>query len=149
MRRVRIGTHVELPGQRVSFRHQRMADSLRAFAVAQLAVQLDALRLGEFHLLQLELRGQVEQAHLFLFFRDHFVQKSQMVAEEQDGRLVVHRRVFAHVMLVEDRGHRRDVLVAEAQIGAGKSGVARLHVRHANFRLRRFFLCGAGALARV
>src|SRR5204863_8525465 len=84
VRRVRIGAHVELPGQRISFRHQRMADSLRALAVAQLTVELDALRLGELHLLQLELRGQVEQAHLFLFFRDHIVQKREMVAEKQD-----------------------------------------------------------------
>ena len=149
VRRVRIGAHVELAGQRIGFRHQRMADPLRAFAVAQLAVQLDALRLGEFHLLQLELRGQVEQAHLFLFFRDHIIQKREMVAEKQDGRLVVHRRVFADVVLVEDRGHGRDVFVAEAKIGAGKPGVAGFHVRHANFRLRRFFLCGVGALARV
>ena len=149
VRGVRIGAHVELPGERISFRHQRMADSFRALAVAQFAVQLDALRLGEFHLLQLELRGQVEQPHLFLFFGNHIIQKREMVAEKQDGRLVVHRRVFAHVMLVKDRGHWGDVLMAEAQIGAGKSGVARLHVRHANFRLRRFFLCGAGALARV
>ena len=51
----------------------------------QLAVQLDAARLGEVLLLQLELGRQVEQSHLALLFRKHLVEKREMVAEEQDA----------------------------------------------------------------
>ena len=44
-----------------------------------------------------------------------------------------HLRIFAQEVLEEDRGHRRDVLVAEAQIGAGEAAVAGLHRLHADF----------------
>ena len=44
---------------------------------------------GEILLLQLQLRGQVEQPDLLLFFRDHFVEEGQVVAEKQDARGIV------------------------------------------------------------
>ena len=84
--------------------------------------------LGEVLLLELELRRQVQQAHLALFFRHHLVKKCQVVAEELDGVAIVHRHALADEVLVEDRRHRGDVLVREAQVHAGETGIARLHV---------------------
>ena len=81
----------------------------------------------EILLLQLELRGQIEQAELFLFFRDHFVEEGQVVAEEQDAGGIVDLGVLAHVALEENGRHGRDVFVAEAQVGAGEAGVAGLY----------------------
>jgi hypothetical protein len=126
VRRVRVAADIQLAGQGIAFEHDRMADAFRAFAVFQFAVQLDALLGGEVLLLEFELRRQIEQAHLALLFGNHFVEKGQVVAEEHDARGVVHLRVFAQVAFEENRRHRRDVLVAEAQIGAGEAGVARL-----------------------
>ncbi len=39
---------------------------------------------------------------------------------------IVHRHVLAHQVIVENRGHGRDVLVAEALVGAREAGVAGL-----------------------
>ena len=89
-------------------------------------MQPDAARFREILLLQLQLGRQVEQSHLAFLFRQHFVEKREVVAEEQDAAGVVDRLVLAQVVLVEDRRHGRDVLVAEAQIGTGEPGVARL-----------------------
>src|SRR5215469_8656290 len=50
-----------------------------------------------------------------------------MVAEEQDAARVVHRLVLAKIVLVEDRRHRGDVFVTEAQVGAGETRVAGLY----------------------
>ena len=130
VRRVRIGANVHLPRQRIGLQHHRVADAFRTFAVGKLAVQFDSLLLREILLLQLELRGQVEQPHFFLFFGDHFVEKGEMVAEEANARGIVHRNIFANVLLVKDGSHRRDVLMAEAQIDAGKASVARLDRCH-------------------
>ncbi len=45
---------------------------------------------------------------------------------------VVDGLVFAEIVLVENRRHGRDVLVAEAQVGARESRVAGLHRLHAD-----------------
>ena len=58
-----------------------------------------------------------------------------MVTEKQNARRVVHLGVLAHVALKENGGHGRDVFVAEAQVGAGKAGVARLHAWDAHVPL--------------
>ncbi len=50
-----------------------------------------------------------------------------MVAEEHDGLCVSDRLCLAEEVLVENRRHGGDVLVAEAKIGARKTGVARLY----------------------
>src|SRR5262249_25080012 len=107
-----------------------MTDALRTFAVCEFAVQLDSLPLREILLLELELSGEIEQPHLAFFLGKNFVEEGQMVAEEDNSRRIVDFGVFAEKMLEEDSCHRRDVLVAEAQIGSGKTRVARLHVRH-------------------
>src|SRR4051794_27830140 len=60
-----------------------------------------------------------------------------MVTEEHHAGAVVHRSVFADKMLVEDRGHGRDVLVTEAQIGARESGVAGLYCRNPDLAVGR------------
>src|SRR5271157_1479736 len=132
MRRMRIGADVKLAGQRITLRHNRVADSFRALAVMQLAVQLDAARFRKIFLLQLQLVRQIEQAHLALFFREHFVQKREVVAEEHDRARIRDRLVLAEKMLEENGRHGRDVFVAEAQIGAGESGIAGLHGLDAN-----------------
>ena len=80
-----------------------MADALRAFAVGEFAVQFDSLLFGKLFLLQLQLRGQIEQPHLFLFFGNHFVEEGEMVAEKADGRSIVHRNIFANILLIENR----------------------------------------------
>src|SRR5208283_5612423 len=99
-------------------------------------MQLDSLLCGKILLLELELRGQIEQAEFLFLFRDHFIEKCEMVAEKDNARGIVHLRIFADEPLKKDSSHRRDVLMAEAQIGAGKATVARLHVGHANLALR-------------
>ncbi len=126
MRRMRIRANVQLPRQRVAFKNDGVADAFGTFAVGQFAVQPYSLLLGEILLLEFELRGQIEQAELFLLFGDHLVEKCQVIAEEQDAGGIVDLGVFADIALEEDRRHGRDVFMAEAQIGAGKSGVARL-----------------------
>src|SRR5208337_877984 len=132
VRRMRIRANVELPRQRVALGHDGVADSFRAFAVTQFAVQLDAARFRKIFLLQLQLVRQIEQAHLALFFREHFVQKREVVAEEHDRARIRDRLVLAEKMLEENGRHGRDVFVAEAQIGAGESGIAGLHGLDAN-----------------
>ena len=72
-----------------------MANTLRAFAILQLSMQLDALLLRKALLLELKLRGQVEQAHLALLLGKHLVEKCQMIAKEEDGGGIVHRRIAA------------------------------------------------------
>src|ERR1017187_3739941 len=127
MRGVRIRTNDKLARKRIALGDNGVADAFRTFAVAQLAVQLDATRFREVFLLQLQLRGQVEQAHLALLFRQYFVEERKVIAEEQDRDSVVDRLVFAEIALVENCGHRRDVLMTETQVGARESSVSRFH----------------------
>src|SRR5260370_12049210 len=127
VRSMRIRPNVYLPRQRVSLEHDRVTDALRALPVGKFAVQLDSLLLGEILLLQLELRGQVEQPHFLLFFGNHFVEKREMVAEEADAGGIVHWNVPTDVLLVKNGRHRRDVLMTEPQIDASEPSVARLN----------------------
>ena len=99
------------------------SEPLRSFSSP---CRLDALLRGEILLLEFELGRQIEQAELLLLFGDHFVEKCQVIAEEQNARGIVDLRVLADVALEENRRHGRDVFVAEAEIGAGKAGVAGL-----------------------
>ena len=57
---------------------------------------------------------------------------------------IVDRRVFADVVLEEDRRHRRDVLVAEAKVDAGETGVAGLDCGDTDLRLCRASLVLTG-----
>ena len=57
-------------------------------------------------LLQLELGGQVKQAEFLLLFGDHFVEKRQVVTEEQNARGIVYLGILAHVTLEENGRHR-------------------------------------------
>src|ERR1035441_3882099 len=81
---------------------------------------------GKVFLLPLQLGRQVQQAHLAFFFRKHFIEEGEVIAEEQDGAGVGDRRVLAQKMLEKNRCHGRDVFMAEAQVGASEPGVARL-----------------------
>ena len=137
MRRVRIRSHVHLPGQRIGLQHHGVADALRALTVGQFAMQFDSLLLREVFLLQLELRRQIEQPHLFLFLRDHFIEEGEMVAEEADAGSVVHRNILADILLIENGSHGRDVLMTEAQIDGSEPRISRLNKP-----------CGDGALPR-
>src|SRR5260370_35853907 len=47
----------------------------------------------------------------------------------------MHLRVLADVALKKDRSHWSDILMAEAQIGPGKTGIAGLHRSNTNFAL--------------
>src|SRR5450631_4773960 len=83
-----------------------------------------------------------------------------MVAEEADTRSIVHWNIFANVLLVENRSHRCDVLMAETQIDTSKTRVARLdgfhadrapgrdHVPSKDFLSDGHSLCGADTLVR-
>ena len=53
VRGMRVRADVELAGQGIALGHDGVADAFRALAVRELAVQLDAARLGEVLLLQL------------------------------------------------------------------------------------------------
>ena len=109
-----------------------MADPFGTFAVGQLTMQPDCLLLGEILLLEFELRGEIEQSQLLLFFGDDFIEESQMVAEEDDRGGIVDLGIFADVTLEENGGHRGDVLVAEAQVGPGEAGAAGLNAGDAD-----------------
>src|SRR3954463_11505574 len=54
-----------------------------------------------------------------------------MVTEEDDRLRIVYGLVFPDVLLEEDRRHRRDVLMREAQVGPHETGIVRLYVWHA------------------
>ena len=83
VRGVRIGADIELSRQGVALQHDGVADSFRPFAVFQLAMQLDSLFGCKILLLELELRGQIEQAQFLFLFRDHFIEKGQVIAKKQ------------------------------------------------------------------
>src|SRR5580658_8642536 len=101
-----------------------MADALRALAIGQFPVQFDSLSPGKFLLLQPELRRQVQQPHLLLFFRNYLVEKSKMIAEKTNAGGVVHRNIFSDILLVKNRCHRSDIFVTEPQIDASETGIA-------------------------
>src|SRR5579862_7485063 len=96
-------------------------------------MQLDSLLGGEILLLEFELGCEIEQAELFLLFRYDFVEKGEVVAEEDNASGIVYPGVFADVVLEENRGHWRDVFVAEPQVGFGKAAIARLHGSDSGF----------------
>src|SRR3989442_5082673 len=127
VRRMRIRADVQLPRQGIALQDNRVADSFRAFAVLQLAMQLDSLPFSELLLLKLELCGQIKQAELLLLFGYDFIQERQVIAEEQDRRRIVYLGIFADVVLEEDRRHRSDIFMAEAQVGARKASIAGFH----------------------
>src|SRR6266480_7440297 len=160
VRGVRIRADVQLSRQGIALEDNRVADSFRTLAVLQLAMQLDSLPLREIFLLELELRGQIKQAELFLFFGYDFIQERQVVAEEKDRRRIVYFGIFADVVLEEDRRHRSDIFMAEPQVGHGETGITGLHCCDAHFAIliqhvagkdflgQRHRTCGAGSLAR-
>ena len=123
----------------------RVADGLRALrgqrAVQiqsiELAVELHALLAREDPLLRLQLIRDIEQPHLDVLGAHHLRQKRQMIAEEEDGLRIVDRLALANELLEEDRRHRRDVLVAEANVRTHETLIAGLHSRNADLLLRR------------
>src|ERR1035438_4901212 len=98
-------------------------------------MQADSLLLSEILLLYFQLRRQVKQAQLLLLLGNHLIKKRQVIAEKQNARRIIYLRILADVALKENRCHRSNVLVAEAQIGARESRIARLDRLHANFAL--------------
>src|SRR5215472_14773194 len=132
MWRMGIRAHVQFARSRVALCNHGMADAFRAFAIFQLAMEPDSLLVGKFFLLELELTRQVEQSHLFLFFRDNLVEKSEVITEEDDGGRIVYFGIFSDEVLKENGCHGGDVFMAEAQIGAGKTCIAGLYGGYAN-----------------
>ncbi len=107
-----------------------MANSFCALAVGQLAMQADPLARCKFALFQLELSCEVEQAHLSLLLGKDFVEKCQMVAKEEHRTGIVDGSIASDKLIEEDRGHGSYVFVAEAQVGAGETGIARFDGGH-------------------
>src|SRR5262249_20139433 len=64
-----------------------------------------------------------------------FIEKGQVIAEEENGCRIIDLGVFPHVVLKEDCSHRCDVLVAEPQVGASKTCVAGFDGKNTNFSL--------------
>ena len=85
VRRMRVRADVQLPGQRVAFQHDGVADALRPLAVFQFSMQLDSLLRRKVLLLELELCRQIEQAKLLFLLRNHFIEKRQVVAEKDNA----------------------------------------------------------------
>src|SRR5438132_3675204 len=100
-----------------------MTNAFCALAVGEFAMQADPLPRCKFALLQLELRRQIEQAHLALLLGEDFVEKRQMVAKEEHRNRIVHWSVASDQLVEENRRHWSYVFVAEAQVGAGETGV--------------------------
>src|SRR6266566_4255237 len=98
-------------------------------------MQLDSLLLRKVLLLKLELRREIEQAELLFLFRNDFIEKGEVIAEEEDACWIVHSGILAHVALKKNGGHGSYVFVAETQVGAGKAGVAGLDAGHAGLSL--------------
>src|SRR6185437_3235361 len=114
------------------------ADRLGAVvAQAQLPVELDPLLLREGPLLFLELIGDVEETFLDPLRRHRLTQEGEVVAEQEDRAGIEHPFVLADQLFEEDRRHRRDVLVAEPDVGHHEAFVPRLHRRNADLALRR------------
>src|SRR6058998_245249 len=113
-------------------------DRLRAVSrESQLAVQADALFLGELALLLLQLQRHVQQPFLDALRRHRLAQEREVVAEHEDRARIVDLLVRPHELLEEDRRHRGDVLVAEPDIGDHKPLVAGPHRRNADLALGR------------
>src|SRR5579864_3468382 len=121
MRRVRIRADDKLSRHRIAFEHDRVADSFRSFAVGQLAMQTNAFAFRKLCLFELELRSQVEQAHLAFLLGEDFIEKSQVVAKEKYRAGIIHRGFFADKLIEENRRHGRDVFVAKAQVGSSEA----------------------------
>src|SRR5438034_7219748 len=100
-----------------------MTNAFCALAIDQFAMQADSFSRSKLALLQLELCRQIEQAHFALLFRENLVEESQMIAEEEHRSGIVDWGVVSDQLVEENRGHRSDILVAEAEVGAGKAGV--------------------------
>src|ERR1700736_4781999 len=98
-------------------------------------MQLDSLLLRKVLLLELELRREIEQAELLFFFRNDFIEKREVIAEEEDACWIVHFGILAYVALKKNGGHGGYIFVAETQVGAGKAGVAGLDAGHAGLSL--------------
>src|ERR1700734_245521 len=101
-------------------------------------MQLDSLLRGKILLLQLKLRRQIEQSQLLFLLGNHFIKKRKMVAEKDNARSIVHLRILANISFKKYSRHRRDVLMAEAQVCLSKPRVARLNRRNTNFALFAF-----------
>jgi hypothetical protein len=69
--------------------------------------------------------------------RHGVLEEGQVVAEEEDRLRLQHPLVLAHQLLEEDGGHRRHVLVAEADVRLHEPRVARLHPIHADLAARQ------------
>src|SRR3981081_1577636 len=111
-------------------------------------MELDSLLLRKVLLLELELHREIEQAELLFFFRNDFIEKRKVIAEEENARWIVHFCILDHLRLKKNGGHGGYIFVAETQVGAGKAGVAGLDAGHAGLSLVVEHVPGADLLAR-
>ena len=112
-------------------------------------MQPDSLLGREVLLFELKLRGQVKKSEFLLLLGDYLVEESEVIAEEENAGRIVDLSVFADVALEENRGHRGNVFVAEAEIGTGEAGVAGLDSFTFNPRTCRALLGCTGGDARA
>ena len=132
--RVRVGAGDELTGQRDLLDHLVVADGLRADELpvaVDLAIELHALALREVLLHGGELLGGLLEPHVAMGLRHDEIEERQVITKRPYGRGIGDARVFAHLRDEERLGHRRDVLVREANVGAREERIARLHRGHA------------------
>src|SRR6266481_6026084 len=98
-------------------------------------MQLDSLLLRKVLLLELELRREIKQAELLFLFRNDFIEKREVIAEEENACGVVHFGIFAYIALKKHGGHGCYVFMAETEVGASKPGIAGLDARHPRLTL--------------
>ena len=110
----------------------RATNDLVAADAWKLAVKLDTLLFGECLLLLFQLECDVEQSGGFTLVRHREFQECQVIPEEKDRLRIDDLFIDAHLLLPEDRRHRRDVFVTEPDVCAHKTFVAGTDVRNAD-----------------
>src|SRR4030095_3173089 len=126
VRRVRVRTDNDLTRERVALQDYAVANALGALTVNLPAVQANALFLGKGFLLADQLVSEIKQASRLSLGRHNVVEESQMILEKINRRRIIYWLVSDEV-LIEDCSHRSDVFVAEADVGANETSIARFH----------------------
>src|SRR5215467_1961025 len=93
-------------------------------------MQANAFAFCEFSLLELQLGREIEQPHLALLLGEDFIEKGEMIAEEEHRTRIVDGRIFPDELIEEYGSHRSHVFVAEPKISASKARIGGLDARN-------------------
>ena len=123
MRRVRVASDDQLARQSVVLQNFRVTDRLGSTAIG-LSMQGDPVVTGKFLLLRLQLLRGLKQTHLASLRRDRLLQKSQMVAKEDDRIGIGQRFAFSDLFLEQVGSHRSDIFMTESKVAQEKSCIS-------------------------